>query len=357
MQSQQHQPSQLQVCPNPVFVIGAPRSGTSTLAWALAQHSQLWTSGETYFLSDFFQDRWIDQKFERAKQMPKSWFDVQGVERAEFVKSLGLGLNALFSSRSGGKRWIDQTPTYTLYVNDLAEMFPGASFVHILRDGRRVVHSLMNFSNLLSAEERETLKTRGVRTGQQSFREACSAWRYFVEAAMDFCERNPNRCLTVVNEQMVAKPIDCFQEILKFLQVPYEEPPAEFFRTHRLNSSFPPDPNDPDWVRRLGEPWKQWTPEQAGIFWYEDGETMVKHSLVGQPEGDQADLVELGVQHRVLARDHTALENWAHDLEAQLIERDARARRTRPWEQLADPIRGLRRRMALRGGKRNASSI
>ena len=52
MIAEYHQPgpSIRGICPNPVFIIGSPRSGTSILAWALAQHSRLWTSGEVHIL-------------------------------------------------------------------------------------------------------------------------------------------------------------------------------------------------------------------------------------------------------------------------------------------------------------------
>ncbi len=44
------------ICPEPIFIIGSPRSGTSILAWSLAQHSELWTEAESdiffYMLKD-----------------------------------------------------------------------------------------------------------------------------------------------------------------------------------------------------------------------------------------------------------------------------------------------------------------
>src|SRR5262249_28161808 len=100
----------VQVCPNPVFVIGSPRSGTSALAWALAQHSQFWTSGESHVLKVLFAGGWAEHAFERARKPPKSWFQNQHVGATEFVRFVGLGINALFTSRSRGRRWVDQTP-------------------------------------------------------------------------------------------------------------------------------------------------------------------------------------------------------------------------------------------------------
>ena len=59
----------------------------------------------------------------------------------------------LLTRTSNGRRWIDQTPANTLVVDRLAEMFPGARFLHILRDGRRVVHSMINFHRAMGDPE------------------------------------------------------------------------------------------------------------------------------------------------------------------------------------------------------------
>lgn len=40
----------LTICENPIFIIGSPRSGTSILAWSLAEHSQLDVFDESNFL-------------------------------------------------------------------------------------------------------------------------------------------------------------------------------------------------------------------------------------------------------------------------------------------------------------------
>src|SRR4026208_856540 len=98
------------ICPNPVFIIGSPRSGTSILAWSLAQHSQLWTSGEMHILFTMFGSQTFTQRLQQEQAFPRGWFQKEAVGKSEFLGFLGLGLNALFTSRSEGKRWIEQTP-------------------------------------------------------------------------------------------------------------------------------------------------------------------------------------------------------------------------------------------------------
>ena len=73
-----------------------------------------------------------------------NWLRDAGMERAEFFRHLGMGVNAVYSSRSDGRRWIDKSIPNTLMADVIGEMFPGASFIHIVRDGRQVVHSMMH---------------------------------------------------------------------------------------------------------------------------------------------------------------------------------------------------------------------
>jgi hypothetical protein len=230
-----------QICTEPIFIIGAPRSGTSILAWSLAHHDQLWTSHESHLLDELIRDDHLWEAFQRAKSRPGgAWLQAQGVEWAEFLKYLGFGLNALFTSRSQGKRWIDQSPSHTTMVEFVADMFPGAVFLHMLRDGRRVVDSMVKFAgrndDLTIASYVESRQLPQWATGD--FREACKTWSLFTERSMDFCAGNPARCLTIVNEKLMANPYKGFREIHQFLRLPHNTEPAKYFHLAQVNSSY-----------------------------------------------------------------------------------------------------------------------
>jgi hypothetical protein len=276
---------QLDHSTSPVFIIGSPRSGTSVLAWSLAQHTQLWTSGELHILYSLFGTQAFDQRFDKERQLPRSWFEREGVGKGEFLRCIGLGLNALFSSRSGGRRWIDQTPVNTLMVNTLADMFPGALFLHILRDGRRVVNSMINFHNSLEAGERSAILQAGwYPPWARDFGEACKTWCTSVEVAMEFCKLNPTRCLTVRHESLAADPERWFREILLFLGVPYEDAPAAYFRSNRVHSSFQHAGKASGHAPRGSDPWHEWSLDERGVFSQVAGPAMVKYGLASEDE-------------------------------------------------------------------------
>jgi hypothetical protein len=269
------------VCPDPIFIIGSPRSGTSVLAWALAKHSRLWTSAESDILFYLFGQGHLDRAFQISSTRPDGpWLQVQGVEKEEFSAFLGLGLNALFSSRCPGKRWVDQTPLYTLIADLLADMFPTARFLHILRDGRRVVRSMVNFHGATGRDLESKLMQAGrLPPWATDFRDACRTWSRFVDAATAFGAKNPTRSLTITNEDLVVGPEKLFERIFDFLGVPSEDGPANFCRTTRLNSSFPSATVDQfarDSVARI---WSSWTLAERMTFVGEAGPAMLRYGL------------------------------------------------------------------------------
>jgi hypothetical protein len=279
----------IRTCPNPVFVIGSPRSGTSVLPWSLAHHWDFWASYETEFIHGLF-DR-AGAVYEDLAKRPGTFIANEGVDHNEFFSSLGLGINALISSRSEGRRWIDQTPGYTTIAWVLADMFPGAQFIHVLRDGRSVVNSMIHFGD--RADDRAAREP--LQGWATDFKVAVETWRHYVEFALDFCARNPDRTLTVKNEDLVERTEDEFGKIFTFLGARPNTQPAEFFRASRVNSSFGPlvwgTPGDKTQKSSEGVPrapaadaWRDWSTEQRATFTEVAGDLLLR---LGYPDSDR----------------------------------------------------------------------
>jgi hypothetical protein len=269
------------ICPNPVFVIGSPSSGTTVLATSLAKHSELWASDESDVLFFLFANGFVERSFDRAMELPgRRWLRREEVSREEFLAHLGLGINALITSRSGGRRWIDHTPRYALIVETLAEAFPGASFIHILRDGREVVHSMLNFADAAPNPAVGRFLRRDV-PWATDMRGACEEWRDHVEAAIAFCQEHIDRAMVVRYEDLVAEPQEAFRKIHRFLGIADEEGPARFLTSRRINSSFGDRPRP-----SAGELWDVWEQEQRRTFTEVGGATMLR---CGYSTADQLD--------------------------------------------------------------------
>jgi len=275
------------ICPDPVFIVGSPRSGTSILAWSLAEHSELWTEAESDIFYYLLRDDHLERAFETSAARPDgTWLGNHGVDLKDFLAHLGLGLNALLTSTSNGRRWVDQTPANTLVVERLSEMLPGARFLHILRDGRRVVHSMINFQRTFDDPEAVArMKEAGrLPPWATDFRDACRSWARFTDIASEFSRRHPERAFTVTNERLITDPENAMREILDFLGLAYEPAPAEFLRTNRINSSFVASGKSEGAPPSLTEPWLDWLPEQRSVFHKEAGATMVACGLATESE-------------------------------------------------------------------------
>lgn len=270
----------------PVFIIGAPRSGTTIVARSLDKHSAFWSAGESHLMRLLYGDGRFDQAWQQlAGQSSYAFLSRYGVSREELLRYLGIGLNALFTTRSQQLRWIEKTPEHTLMVDVLADMFPDALFLHILRDGPSVVTSMVNFLNRpLTQPKVKQIDEREQAPWSTDFGIACRTWRHYVDTAMGFCDQHPERCLTVRYDALTREPEETFSAIFRFLDVEYEEAPARHLRMERVNSSFVKYSRDNASLPPPPDPWQTWTMDQKRAFLSEAGEAMVKYGLVSEEQ-------------------------------------------------------------------------
>jgi hypothetical protein len=146
----------------PIFIVGAPRSGTTLLRNALNRHSRIALCRETEFrhyvyrrraafgpLSDRRNRERVVQQYLALERIRRTLLDLGDL--AECLMEEGDSYSALFSSmlrfymRAHCKqRWGEKTPDHAFFAETLLEWYPGATVIHILRDPRDVVASLMD---------------------------------------------------------------------------------------------------------------------------------------------------------------------------------------------------------------------
>lgn len=275
---------EVRICASPIFVLGSPRSGTTMLGWSLAQHSRLWTSGEASVFQGFFSEKAIDGVLENARVLGDgAMLTHEKIDRAELLRHLGVGVNALYTSRSGDLRWIDHTPSNTLMVDLLGDLLPSAVFLHLLRDGRQVVDSMINFLTAMPEERRASFEQAGWTIPWLDFTVACETWRDHVETASAFAGRHPDRCLKIVHGELVANPRGTYEEIFEFLGIDFEEPPVRYAESLRINTSFPARGGQAT-AGHFSTPWEEWSPEQRETFAGIAGPTMLRYCLAAPEE-------------------------------------------------------------------------
>lgn len=145
----------------PVFILGAPRSGTTFLA-SLLKATCYGKPFETQFITKFYKrlpeygaldekenfNRLIEDILsERAVQQWKLKLDLDSFyrdQKGDF--SYASIVNNLCMSRNGAlglSAWGDKTPHYIGNFEIIYKLFPQAKFIYIVRDGRDVALSLL----------------------------------------------------------------------------------------------------------------------------------------------------------------------------------------------------------------------
>jgi hypothetical protein len=168
---------------SPIFVVGSPRSGTSILTWCLGQHPNIFAVPESNWMGDFVVNAAIVHQVGAARGH-LSILSAMDISLDELLADFGGTINDLIlshrpdlektraaipslpefmrRSRPGPKmRWVDGTPEYSLYIYALRKLFPEAVFIHVLRDVRDVVRSMLNLHRLgvhLVASEEEAYR-------------------------------------------------------------------------------------------------------------------------------------------------------------------------------------------------------
>lgn len=126
-------------------------------------------------------------------------------------------------------RWVDGTPEYSFHICGLRKLFPDALFVHICRDVRAVVRSMLNFHRV---------------AGIQLVPNEEKAYQYWLRA-VNACVKaeqayGPTVVYRIRYAELVEHPESAMRSLLDFLQEPYAAKCLEPLG-RRINSSNVPD--------------------------------------------------------------------------------------------------------------------
>jgi hypothetical protein len=211
--------AEARVSERPILIVGSPRSGTTLLRDLLRSHPRLTFPQESNVLPALWRLHGDPATERRARRLAgdllgafsvRAWQLDIGVDELAGERTFA-GMTATlydaWASKEGKPRWGDKTPLHALELPVALAIFPGAQVVHLVRDGRAVVESLL----------RQPWGPRSV-TG------AARMWRRCVEAARrDGEPLGRERYQEVRFEELVTEPEEVLRGLCAFLGEAFEE--------------------------------------------------------------------------------------------------------------------------------------
>ncbi|HEY3059709.1 MAG TPA: sulfotransferase [Chloroflexota bacterium] len=208
----------------PIFVVGCPRSGTTLVQCILSASSHAFSLPETHFFSYVLEglgsdpSRIVDADGLRSARaaleaeadlppLPDVW---TALHSRTAVRALDIFVALVEHYRPEGGaalRAIEKTPRHVLHLATIAQCFPDARFVNVIRDPVDVASSLLGVPFESS---------RSVLSYAQRWTESVLAARAF-------------GAFTVHYETLIHEPESTTRELCTFLDLPFESAMLEEF--------------------------------------------------------------------------------------------------------------------------------
>lgn len=193
-----------------IFVGGAERSGTTLVQNMLDSHPDICGAPEFHHLPDIINLRKrlhasIERKF---IDLICSYDDVD-----RYMCSLTETFLYPLADQHGCRFLSEKTPSNVLVFPDLINLFPAARFIHVVRDPRAIIASMLQVGKRAKQESWKA---------QEFTRSVCAAVAYVRQCqktGFASFELAPDRVFEVVYERLVANPENETRRICEFLGV------------------------------------------------------------------------------------------------------------------------------------------
>jgi len=234
----------------PIFIVGAPRSGTNLFYRLLTQHPSLgWFSNYTVkkFLSpdllrviqlrrrifdlrkfSYPKDEFHESFFstiERPVEGGDLWnFAIKGdwapkilERRLDFVKLIII--ETLIQQNK--KRFLSKFPRNSIRIPLLNNVFPNSKFIHIIRDGRAVINSMLQRSKENPSEFFGIPLKNSENMNLSPIKKHAIQWEEVIkEVRSSAVYLNKNQFLEVKYESLINDPKLILNKITKFCELP-----------------------------------------------------------------------------------------------------------------------------------------
>ena len=222
----------------PIFIVGMNGSGTTMLLDCLNNHPDIYGfRRETKIIPYFIQSAGKYGDLSNDENFRNMWDEFRSISLFKYVNNgnkvpfpedwrdaprsvAGVidGTLAYFAEKDGKSRWCEKTPMHAQHITLLSEAFPGAKFIHIIRDGRACAasfHRRWGFTPELTVYR----------------------WKHIVREARRQGNLVPERYFELHYEELTNDPETWLRKVCSFLQVPYDARVITLSRVRKFSGS------------------------------------------------------------------------------------------------------------------------
>lgn len=211
-----------------IFIVGAPRSGTTLLQSMLSTHSKIFTAPETSFFSNILPNIGINYS------NPETTIDASVLNyiKSDLYRMTGIELPSEFLSTNTDNctirdifeklldafnpdkkpLWVEKTTIHAKHMLTIRRFYPEAKFIHIIRDPVASVGSMMNILPTSFSD----LRINYIK----SIKEYSEFWNGCVNAPLLYPAQD--NVLHLQYEELLQNPEKSMRMVSEFLTIDYE---------------------------------------------------------------------------------------------------------------------------------------
>jgi hypothetical protein len=209
----------------PIFVVGLHRSGTTWIFDMLTAHPDVagvfesgLFSGNLGFAPLFNGEHWYQDEamLESHREFFGASFRLNRlIDREELVLDIrNLSGRWLSSALQPQDRFlVEKTPQHLENMGMISDLFPGATFIHVIRDGRDMVVSRQAAARSWPGQQSKSVKVGATAT----------YWARALRSARQAAGSEDLRYTEVRYEQMLQAPVDGLRRMFEFCSIPANE--------------------------------------------------------------------------------------------------------------------------------------
>jgi hypothetical protein len=230
---------------SPIFVVGVERSGTTLLQLMLNAHPNISIIGEVNYFGGVLQIKKMIPSIETPENLERVMGHVKYVNTIRRIPCIEQILQLVkqrlgedtsptyekfykylleeYARRRGAGRFGEKTATNVRYLEKLLEIFPNCRILHIVRDPRAVVASMIKTSTGSSCVVTNAIK-----------------WEIEILYSRNFSKKT-NSYIELLYEDLVQRPEAQLKRICEFIEEEYDCKMLDFYKTAKFYLNNQPD--------------------------------------------------------------------------------------------------------------------